>query len=38
MSSKPTLASVGFEDIEINPTHRVHEHAANIRSRALASR
>lgn len=33
-----TLASVGFEDIEINATHRVHEHAhaANIRARTVA--
>jgi SAM-dependent methyltransferase len=32
---RATLASVGFEDIEITPTHRVHEHAhaANIRAR-----
>jgi arsenite methyltransferase len=30
-----TLASVGFEDIQITPTHRVHEHAqaATIRAR-----
>jgi arsenite methyltransferase len=34
---RATLASAGFEDVEIDPTHRVHEHAhaANIRARAV---
>jgi arsenite methyltransferase len=34
---RATLADAGFEDIQINPSHRVHEHAAaaTIRARAV---